>query len=195
MKKINYHVHRDNIKDGQLVFIGGDGKNKIQKLIQFVTRGQFTHMGFTVWVTDDFGHRRLMILESTIGGVRLANLSSYLNRKVVLADTALCWCNVHDYAMGKAGFVHYGMEDFIIIGIREMLIRNGLPKLASKLPDAEGQVCSEFTADVMNQDEQFAQYNIPTLVSPNGLFKILHNLGLLLNLVELTLDDSPTRSE
>lgn len=199
MKKIDYLVHRDNIKSGQLVFIGSNRlhKSTVQTVIQKVTKGEYTHAGITVWMQDEFAHRKLMILESTLGGVRLVNLSSYLDRKTILADTGIDWQNSHDAALSKAGFVKYGFVDFNLIGLRELLVRHGFTKLANKLPDAKGQVCSEFIAHLLNEDPAIQERlhaigvaKLETLVSPSKLLTDLQELGLINDLLELTLDDS-----
>lgn len=199
MKKINYLVHRDNIKSGQLVFIGASRhhKNTVQTIIQKVTKGEYTHTGITVWMQDEFGHRKLMILESTLGGVRLVNMSSYLDRKTVLADLGIDWQHSHDTALSKAGFVKYGFVDFNLIGLRELLVRHGFTGIARKLPDGKGEVCSEFLAHLLNDDPvtkarllEMQIDHLETLVSPSKLLQNLLDLGLVNDLVELTLDDT-----
>ena len=186
MQKLDYATQRDNIKNGQLVFLGSNHKaNFGQKVIQAVTHGEYTHAGITVWLMDSFGQRRLMMLESTLGGVRLVNLSCYLHRKMVIVDIGLNWEEVHRYALAGAGFIGYGNMDFILIGLRENLVRIGLPKLAARIPNKKGQVCSEYVMDIVNRDPQYAKYKLSTLVSPSYMLKLLQDMGFVYDQVEL----------
>ena len=159
----------ESIKDGTVVFFSG--KSFIQKLIRWATSGKWCHCGIAFWMYDCATNtKRLMLIESDFGGVRLVNLNSR-SGPVALLDADLDWASVVDSAISSAGKITYANRELLMIGLKDILRRNGLALLASKLPeiDKKGMVCSEFVAAQMNK----SGWEIDTQVSPNDLFQLL----------------------
>lgn len=165
----NYADVRDKIENGYLVFFKAEAVS--QKAICWVTGGEYSHAGILFWMYDHVGRKRLMLLESRVGGTRIVNFSAYAGRVCEIINVGLNWDNVADYALAKTGVVHYGLLEFIPIGLRDLLTRAGCPKMARAIKDTSpSEVCSETVADIMRRDG-FA-YN-DTLMSPNALYNSL----------------------
>ena len=165
-----YSDIREYVYDGMICFFKAITFK--QKIISWCTGGKFSHVAMTTWMKDSQGIARLMVIESTNGGVRLVNLRSYMGREVLLVNIGLDWDRIAQYAMDKAGVVHYSIPDFIWIGIKDILVKLGLKDLAKYVPNEEGEVCSEFVADLLRN----SGFGIEdTLISPQGLYKIIEN--------------------
>lgn len=166
---MNYDAVRDTLKDGQIVFF--NAVTWPQKIISIVTNGKFSHVGIILWMTDSTGHRRLMCIESSMGGARIVQLRAYLRRGMTIVDIGLDWSKCAETALEDTGLLHYSIPNLILIGLKTILINLKLPKLAKLIPrDKSGEVCSEFVSTLL---VDFG-YNIDTFVAPNQLFDILH---------------------
>lgn len=165
---MNYSEVRPHVQDGYLVFMGG---NKLgQRIIKFITRGEFTHVGFACWLEDHTGEKRLMCLESSSGGARLIHMSAYADRKMTFMKLNYNWDDVAEFAYSKTGVVHYGYLDLIMSGARDILTRFGLGGIAKFLPNTKGEICSEFVAKTLNKTKLF---KIVEIISPNSLYRLL----------------------
>ena len=166
----SYDEVRDGITDGMLVFFKAVTVG--QRIISTCTGGNLSHCGITTWMLDSQGRRRLMILESTSGGCRLVNLSAYRGREAYVLNVALNWDLVADRAINDTGVVHYSLFDFVALGAKDVLLRSGVTTLAKLVPNAPGEVCSEFLASTMRD----AGFDIDdTLLSPQGLYTLIHD--------------------
>lgn len=168
---MQYDKVRDTIKDGSIVFI--DAKTLPQKIITFFTGGVYSHVGMAVWMSDSQGVKKLMIIESTTGGARLVQLSAYLYRGFTVVDLGLNWTECSDSAFADLGILHYSILNLALIGIKSILGRLGLKRLAKMIPrDTSGEVCSEFVATLMDEHG----YSIDSFTSPTELYEIVCQL-------------------
>lgn len=171
MSTANYERIRDLIQDGDFVFFKAEALK--QRIICWFTGGKHSHCGIANWMTDDLGKRRLMLVESFVGGCRMVTMSSYASRGMdVLSIEDMDWAEQSEYVMSKTGKVHYGTFDFITIGVRDLLIRLGFRNswILNHLPNGEGEVCSEMLADVIARFKPMQS----TLVSPADLYRTIH---------------------
>ena len=175
-----YEDVRERVNDGMLVFFKAVTAG--QKVISTCTGGNLSHCGMTTWMTDSQGRRRLMILESTSGGCRLVNLSAYRGREAWILDVELKWPLVADRAINDTGIVHYSIADFAMLGVKDIALRLGATALARAVPNAEGEVCSEFLASTMRD----AGFDIKdTLLSPQGLYNLIQERGWIYEQVRI----------
>ncbi len=165
-----YEDVRERVNDGMLVFFKAVTAG--QKVISTCTGGNLSHCGITTWMIDSQNRSRLMLLESTSGGCRLVNLSAYRGREAWIVDVRLDWNLVADRAINDTGIVHYSLLDFVMLGVKDISLRLGATAIARAVPNAEGEVCSEFLASTMRD----AGFDIEdTLLSPQGLYTLIHN--------------------
>ena len=168
----SYDDARDSITDGMVVFFKAVTPG--QKIISTCTGGSFSHCGITTWMTDSQSRHRLMILESTSGGCRLVNLSAYKGREALIMDIGVDWNSIADHSLNDAGVIHYSLFDFVMLGVKDILLRFGLKWLASKVPNTTGEVCSEFLAETL-RDAGFPISDV--LISPQDLFEEISSSG------------------
>lgn len=167
---MKYEQARELVQDGDFVFFKAQSFK--QRIICFITGGEHSHCGIANWLTDDLGNRRLMLIESFVGGCRMVTMSSYSNRDCdILTIADMDWASSNKYVMSKVGEVKYGMFDFVTIGVKDIAVRLGVRSRMKWMPDSGGQVCSEMLADVLSQFKSVTS----TLVSPATLFKELHD--------------------
>ena len=169
---MDYETVREVVTDGTLVFF--KAKTWGQKLISWITNGEFSHCGICTWVIDSLGQKRLMLLESTSGGCRLVNLSSYMGREARLIDINLAWEIIAKSATDKAGVIKYSPFDFVIIGLKDIMLSLGLKKFAECLPNTKGEVCSEFLASLIWESGMGIE---DVLVSPQDLYDAILSSG------------------
>lgn len=87
-------------------------------------------------------------------------------------DVRLNWDLVADRAINDTGVVHYSLLDFAMLGVKDISLRLGATGIARAIPNAEGEVCSEFLASTMRD----AGFDIDdTLLSPQGLYTLIHD--------------------
>ena len=102
----------------------------------------------------------------------MVNLSAYRGREAWIVDVRLDWNLVADRAINDTGIVHYSLLDFVMLGVKDISLRLGATAIARAVPNAEGEVCSEFLAATMRD----AGFDIEdTLLSPQGLYTLIHN--------------------
>lgn len=186
--KGNYDDLRDSMKDGQVVFIKGN--NLFHRFVKWVTRGNFTHCGMLVWMTDDAGYRNLMVVESSAGGARIVTLRSYVHRGFSVVDINFDWSKYGAVILDATGVTHYSILNFVVIGVKELLLQAGMRTLAGLIKyKSTGEVCSEFIAD-----ELYSRGLVQdTKVSPNALYYTLSTMSSLAGIVEIEAqNDIPT---
>lgn len=175
-----YDELRDTLKDGQIVFIHGN--TWFQKIVKWVTNGKYTHCGILVWMTDHGGYKNLMVVESSIGGARIVTLRSYVHRGFTSVDIGFDWNKHGAHVLDETGITHYSIFNFISIGVKEVLQRIGLTKLASYITHkGSGEVCSEFIADELRAQGMEGDIAI----SPNALYKKLLALPTVTHAIEI----------
>lgn len=162
---MDYLDIRERIRSGDLIFFKAE--KLTQKFITAFTGGSYSHCGIAVWVEEN-GKNRLMLAESNKGGRRLVSLSSYSDRSFTVVRVAMDYSLVSDYVTESTGVVQYSYLDFILIGLKDLMVKLGVQIW---VPNAPGDVCSEFLAHVL-QMLGFALDSL--LVSPSSLFKELH---------------------
>lgn len=170
-----YESIRDYIVDGDVIFFYPT--NAFSKFIAIITKkrhfkGGYSHVGTAFSMYDKNGqNKRVMLLESHSGGVRVVQLRSYSNRSFdIYKQRVQYWESVQEYALAKTGVVPYGMVDFVLIGIKSILVRLGLKKYIKYIPDTVGEVCSQCSADILKK----AGFDIKdTNISPDELAEIL----------------------
>lgn len=168
---MDYELVRNEIKDGQIVFINAVTLG--QKIISVFTGGKFSHVGFVVWMTDSTGNKKLMCLESSVGGARLVQLRAYLERGMTIVDIGLKWEDCAGSAFGDTGVLHYNVTNLVLIGIKTLLQKVGLDFLAKYVRSAgSGEVCSEFVATLLEENG----YVLDSFTSPNALYESLVGL-------------------
>lgn len=174
MSTVTYEKIRDDIRNGDFVFFKAESLK--QRFICWFTGGKHSHCGIANWVTDDLGKRRLMLIESFVGGCRMVTMSSYASRAMnVVSVKGMKWSEQSEYVTAKTGKVHYGAFDFITIGLRDLLVRLGFHDgfIFQYLPNGEGEVCSEMLADVLQRFQKIET----TMISPAHLYKDLFEQG------------------
>jgi hypothetical protein len=171
---MRYEDIRSSIRDGSIVFFKAASWRS--KIISLVTGGMYSHCGIAVRLRDSRGVERVMLLESTSGGCRVVNLSSYNYRSMLICDIDLRLDGpLADYAFAKTGHVKYGYWDFITIGFKSIMLRLGLMSVAQRVPDTNGEVCSEMVAAILKK----AKYPIASsLVAPDTLLKLVRPMSL-----------------
>jgi len=165
----SYAFVRSQIKTGDIVMFRGNTWDA--KFISFFTGSPYSHCGVAMWCSDIMtSRRRLMLIESNIGGVRLISLSSNSNVDfdVLPGFSKTEWNFVEPEISSMIGSVDYGYMDFVTVFLRE--------KLGIKLKDPKGQICSEFVAKILSQFSK--QYRgIGGSQSPAKLYDNLISLG------------------
>jgi hypothetical protein len=77
---IPYEYARNNIKDGDLLLFSGN--HIISKLIKFFTGSDISHAAIAMWHrTEGETEDQLWVIESTLTGIRLVNLSTAIGEK------------------------------------------------------------------------------------------------------------------
>ena len=100
----------------------------------------------------------------------MVNLSAYRGREAFVMDVALNWDLVADRAINDTGVVHYSLLDFAMLGVKDILLRANATMLAAAIPNAKGEVCSEFLASTMVD----AGFDIDdVLLSPQDLYNLV----------------------
>lgn len=168
---MNYAQFRDIARDGDVVFF--EPKNLLGSAIPAMTGGKQSHCGLALWVNTSSA-RRLMLMESSTGGCRMVSMSAYKNRVLTPIRLSYDWELAERFAVQKLGAVHYSVLDFVGIWVREAAVRLELPRIAALVPDAPGEVCSQFVASTLKAA------GVPissTLVSPSGLMVALKGLS------------------
>lgn len=167
ISELEYQDAREQIKDGQIIFYRG--YNWFHKIVNWATSGDFTHCGIAIWMTDSYGRRKLMCVESSVGGARLVTVRSYAYRGMTVIDVGLDWDKYGDSPIEQTGTLHYNYINFALLGVKGILLKARLLYLATKIKPEHGKVCSEFVANYLMEagllDEQF--------VSPNQLYAII----------------------
>jgi hypothetical protein len=165
MQVLPYTSAVSKIKDGDIVFMRNRGK--ISRIVQFLTRSNYSHVGIAFWarIGDNY---RVMIIESQRGTKRrIQNLSVYADNDLDIVPAPTEFIMYEEQAFSELGIKKYNSIEAIYIGIREFIFK----KIGWRLPHAKfsGEICSEFIARLLDLKD--------TTVSPQGLYEQLLDLG------------------
>jgi len=162
-----YEEIRDQIEDGDLVFVGKIKGDLLGAIVKLVTKSEFVHTGIAFWMKSNNGTRRLFIVEAHQGGRRIVSLSSYSQRHICIVKAPTEWSAIEQIAIEKTGVVPYGYLDYIDVGLKELFDIN--------TQDRKGEICSEAVAKTLKAGglDQLKE----TIVSPGKLFRIIQSLG------------------
>jgi hypothetical protein len=167
MDMVSYSVGRDQIKDGDIVFMAH--RHSIPAfLIHIFTRSIYSHCNMAFWIDTPAG-KRLLAVEAQGGTTRrIINLSYYekLCDMHVVSPPADWATTVSPVALKELGFMKYGYLEAFYVGLREFLLKYLGIKIAEK---NLGEICSEFIARVNNMPDQ--------QISPGALMTELNAEG------------------
>ena len=166
VQEVSYKDGRLAIKDGDVVFLRGR-RTLIGKIIQFVTRSVYSHVGIAFWATIGKQERLFMVECQGNTKKRIVNMSFYQDCNMDIISTSLPWENISNYALNNIGVVKYGYIEAIYVGLREFLMLYFNIRLPAH--DFKGQICSEFVADTYGMIERH--------VSPAMLLSNMINKG------------------
>lgn len=166
LKYSTYEQARMHIDDGDIVFIR-DKVGPLIRLIRFLTKSKYSHVGIAFWI-ETANRRRLMMVEAQGGSKRrVVNISYYDGDNYDIFAAPKEWNEVGEYALSKLNQVCYGYFEAAYVGIREFFLQYFNIKLPTA--DLHGEICSEFVARV---------YDLPEKnISPNLLLEQLIDLG------------------
>lgn len=139
---MKYKAAREDIRTGDVVLTKGTSLGS--KFIRLFTGSKYSHAGFAFWMSDIMtGRRRLMMIESSIGGTRIVSLSSYMRDgfDVYSGLQTTEWGFASPHILQNMGAIKYGYMDFVTIFLKE--------KFGMKVGDPKGEVCSEFVAKTL----------------------------------------------
>ncbi len=163
MRFHKYEKIRDQIEDGDIIFIKGTWNVFTQALIRFSTNSKLYHVGVAFWMSTKTG-RRLFILEAHGKSTRrIVNLSYYDKCEMIVMKAPKPWEQIEEEALSKLGKVKYGYIEGAYVGLRDMFMNWFGIKLPSfNLPD---EVCSSLVARLYGMDDP--------IVSPQALYEDL----------------------
>lgn len=164
MLNISYNFARDQIQDGDIIFI--KGTTVISKVTRFFTKSKYTHVGIAFWVYIN-RKPRLMITEAQ-GGTRrrMLNLSYYKSKEMDVVRCPRPWIEYADDALDLIGEVKYSFLTAFYVGIREFLSRYNIMLPPKKF---SGEICSEYVARMLGLQT--------TEISPGKLLEVLTTSG------------------
>lgn len=159
---LEYREVRSMAKDGDIIFFHVDKTHFLSKLVSFVTKSPYTHVGFLFWFKD-----RLMILDSgTKGGSRIILASKYSHNKFDVVPAPKVWNEIEERALARSGSAEYGWFSAAYIGIREFMFTH----FHLSLPvdkNNRNKACSEFVAEILDMSD--------VDISPGKLYAILNS--------------------
>lgn len=163
MRFHKYEDIREQIEDGDIIFIKGSWKVFTQALIRLGTNSKLYHVGVAFWMNTKTT-RRLFMLEAHGKSMRrIVNLSFYDKYEMIVMKAPKSWESVEEEALSKLGKVKYGYIEGFYIGLRDMFMNWFGIKLPSfNLPD---EVCSSLVARLYGMEDP--------IVSPQVLYKDL----------------------
>ena len=165
---MRYTMHRENITDGMLIFVSGN--TLVGRLIQFLTFGDWSHVGIAFWITDSHGNRRLMSCECWPGGSRIVNVGSFAAKRLAFVDVGIDWASVGDECLASTGAVDYGWVDLVAAYAKDVATKLNMKWFMKYLPNHKGMICSEFALNTMIKAGVVEACD--PVVSPNKLFQI-----------------------
>lgn len=148
------------INNGDIMFVANFNR-LLARIIRFVTRSKYSHVGILFWVEVPGGQKRLMIIESQGGTtLRVQDYDYYCNRQLEIVASPKDWLSYEDTALKYVGQTKYGYLEAIYVGLRNFFFKY----LGIRLPkkDFPGEICSEFVARCLDLDS--------VAISPQDLF-------------------------
>ena len=117
-------------------------------------------------MSDDYGNRRLFLVDSAPGGRKVALFSAYVgHNEFEIVDIGMKWNDVAEFALDKTGHVKYNYLDAFILGVERTF---GIEILKKPL----GEVCSEFVARIL----RLSGVKVEDDIDPNRLYQNLLDL-------------------
>ena len=161
---MKYEDIRNQIKDGDIIFVGMIKGDWMHKVVRFVTKSEYVHAGIAFWMKSENGTDRLFIVEAHGGGRRIVSLSSYSSRRIlVVGNEMVPWSKIEPVALDKTGVVPYGYLDYIEVGLHELF--------GCKIRDYRGEICSEAVAKIIKEAGYSDMRDV--VVSPGQLLRDL----------------------
>lgn len=168
MKFHNFEDIKDQIEDGDIVFIKGKWNSIPQSLIMMSTRSKIYHVGIAFWMHTP-NNRHLMLVEATgKSSRRIVNLRYYEHYKMNVIKAVVPWSEMEYEALDKIGLEGYGFVEAAYIGIRESFFRWFGVKLP--LVDLPLEVCSSFVAKLLKFHDH--------IISPQKLYDRLLGMSV-----------------
>ncbi len=177
---IQYDATRSNIKNGDVLLYKGRSLNS--RIIQFVTRSEYSHAGLAAWWKD-----RLMVLEAVGHGVIVTRLSA--NVALYDGDVELFTAIEDIPEPDREEMVHFAQEELgkqyarwkaILLGIRLLFVRE--TKTRDALKREKRLFCSHYVAQVYNKIQRDLKKNTSDrFMSPGDVAKspMLRKVGIL----------------
>lgn len=157
---MNYKEVRSIAKDGDVLFFHVDKGRILSRLVSWVSKSTYTHVGFVFWFKD-----RLMLLDSgTKGGPRIILASKYDDNTFDLVPAPRLWSDIEEKALARSGSAHYGWFSAGYIGLREFMFTHFDVRLPVDRCN-RNKACSEFVAEILEMDD--------VDISPGKLYSIL----------------------
>jgi len=162
---MTYREIRPEINDGDVIFVNGQGLTS--RIIGFITKSKFSHVGIAFWI-ESAGTRRLMMVEAQGGASRrIVNMSNYEGSNIHIIAAPRPWEEYAGPVLRSLGNVPYGWFDAIYVGVREFMLKYFNIKISTA--NFPGEICSEFVA---------TQLQLPQIrISPQLLYEQLLTLG------------------
>lgn len=137
---------RDQIQDGDLIFVANKKGIILPALIRFSTKSIFSHVAIAFWIDTPAG-RRLLAVQAQGGNKRfIMNVSALDNCQLYVVPGNKAWADVASTALVKLDQVEYGYFEAFYVGLREFFMTRFNIKLPEK--DFTGEICSEFVSRV-----------------------------------------------
>jgi hypothetical protein len=151
------------INNGDLMFVSNF--NHISaRIIQFVTRSSYSHVGILFWIVTPYGNKRLMVAEAQGGTpLRVQDFDFYCRRPLHIVAAPKDFITYENVALTGIGQIKYGYLDALYTGVRDFFFNYLNIKLPQK--DFHGEICSEYVARVLQMPS--------TDLSPQDLFNEL----------------------
>jgi len=167
MKFHHYNDIRDDIEDGDIVFVRGSWKKPTHAIVMFFTRSKFCHVGIAFWMKSKTGRRLFMLEAHGNASRRIVNLGYYDKFGMLVVKAPKPWETIEDNALAKLGKVKYGYLEGFYIGLRDAFMNWFGIKLPSwNLP---AEVCSSLVARLYGMKDP--------IVSPQKLYEDLQKIS------------------
>lgn len=164
MVQVTHEQVYSQINNGDLMYVS-NWNHILPRIIQFLTKSKFSHVGILFWVQTPNEQKRLMIVEAQGGTtLRVQDFDFYRKRPIAITAGPKDWASYEAVALAHIGEVKYSYLEAAYTGIRDFFFNY----LKIKLPQKNfcGEICSEFVARVLGLPS--------TDISPQDLFEELN---------------------
>jgi hypothetical protein len=167
MNFYHYQHIRDDIEDGDIVFVKGSWKKLTHALIMLFTHSNLYHVGIAFWMQSATGRRLFMLEAHGKSTRRIINLGFYEKYEMLVVKAPKPWETIEENALMKLGNVKYGYIEAFYIGLRDACMNWFGIKLPSwNLP---AEVCSSLVARLYGMKDP--------IVSPQKLYENLQQIS------------------